>query len=225
MTEAISGSNNDYYLPDKNKTVKEQQGLADPEAFLKILVAQMKYQNPMQPQDSETFISQLTQMASMEQMYNMGRSMDKMAAQYEMARYFQLIGQQVSIVNKDQIITGQVGGVTIYGEQPSFYLDGDFNGEHYTLGQVINITSNANNNSLLPYLNLVDRQVTVKDGNSEITGIIEKVLMQNGNVLVTIDGSEYSVGQIIELHSMPEEETAAAPEAETDTTEEIITEV
>ncbi|KJS10878.1 MAG: hypothetical protein VR67_16450 [Peptococcaceae bacterium BRH_c8a] len=224
MTEAISSSSNDYYLPDKNKT-KEQQGLADPAAFLKILVAQMKYQNPMQPQDSETFISQLTQMASMEQMYNMGQSMDKMATQYEMARYFQLIGQQVSLVNEDEIITGQVGGVTLLDDQPTFYLDGGFSGEHYTLDQVINITGNANDNSLLPYLDLVDRQVTVIDDNVEISGLVEKVLMQNGNVLITIDGSEYSVGQIIELHSRPEEETTTVPEVETETTEEIITEV
>jgi len=204
MTEAISGSSNNYYLPDKNETVKEQQSLADPEAFMKILVAQMKYQNPMQPQDSEAFISQLTQIASMEQIYNMSQSMDKMAAEYEMARYFQLINQQVSLVSGDEIITGRVGGVAFDSDsKPYFYFAGAFNGEHYTLDQVVNITS-VNDSSPLPYLALVGQQVTVQDGTDEITGVVEKVLMQNGGVSVRVNGTDYNVGQIIKLHGAPE---------------------
>lgn len=220
MTEAISSSSNSYYLPDQTETVQGESGLYDPDAFLKILVAQMTYQNPMEPQDSATFVTQLSAMASMEQMYNVSQSMDTMAAEYEMDRYFQLIGHEVSLVNGDEIINGRVEGVFI-SDQPYFYLEGD-DTYGYTLDQVVDITGNLTDNSLLAYLTLVGRQVTVEDDSSEITGIVEKVLLQNGNVLITIDGSDYSVGQIIELQGMPEENTAQDPD-DSGSGEEIIT--
>lgn len=207
MTEAVSGSSNDYYLPDNSQTTTEQQTLADPDAFLKILVAQMKYQNPMEPQDSATFISQLTQMASMEQIYNMSQSMDNMASEYEMARYFQLIGQQVSVVNEDSITTGLVGGVAFSDNEPYFYFEGASNGNQYTLDEVISITGSANDDLLLPYLSLVGQQITVKDDDSETSGVVEKVLLKNGSVYVRVNGADYSAVQITEVSSAPEETT------------------
>jgi len=228
MTDAINGSSNDYSLPDKSQTVQQEQSLADPDAFLKILVAQMKYQNPMQPQDSATFISQLTQMASMEQTYNMSQSMDKMSSEYEMARYFQLIGQQVSLVNEDKITTGLVGGVGIEDNKPYFYFNGASNGGHYTLDQVTNITGSASDSSLLlPYLSLVGCQATVKDGDSQVSGEVEKVLLKGGSVFIRVNGTDYSAAQITELQSVPEKSIttddsgnaeAAIPASETETT-------
>lgn len=205
MTEPVSGGNNDYYLPDKKTASKSGQGLADPEAFLKILVAQMKYQNPMQPQDSAAFISQLTQMASMEQMYNVSRSMELMAREYGISRYYQLIGQQVSLFNDDKTITGRVGGITFKNSNPYFYLGESPGSELYTIDQLINVTTITNVNELLPYLALTGRQVTIKDGDSLITGPVEKVLAQNGSVLVRVAGSDYNAGQIIELHNIVEQ--------------------
>ncbi len=225
MTEAVGSSSNNYYLPGKNEMVKEQKGLADPDAFLKILVAQMKYQNPMEPQDSATFVAQLSQMATMEQMFKVSQSMDKMAAQYEMDRYFQLIGHQVSLVNGDEVVTGRVGGVAFNDNKPYFYLEGAFHGEQYTMDQLIHITGNPNTSVLLPYLSLVGQSVTVKEGISSLTGTVEKVFLQDGNVLVTINGNDYSVSMITELHGVPEPSVEHPPESEPDnTTEDMETE-
>lgn len=205
MPEAISGSNSDYYLPDKKQPAKEAKGLADTDAFLKILVAQMKYQNPMEPQDSATFITQLSQMASMEQMYNVSQSMDKMATEYEAARYYQLIGRQVSISTDGELITGRVGGLSFKEGKPYFYLDGAPNGGQYLLEQVVNVTGDSGENELLPYLSLVDRIVSLKDGDSIISGQVEKALLLNGAVQVTINGTKYPAINIIEVKGEPNE--------------------
>ncbi|MBQ9567754.1 MAG: hypothetical protein IJR31_06740, partial [Lachnospiraceae bacterium] len=42
----------------------------DKQAFLKLLVAQMKYQDPMQPTDNTEYVSQLAQFSSLEAMNN-----------------------------------------------------------------------------------------------------------------------------------------------------------
>ncbi len=201
MMEPI-GKTGDYYLPEDNKKAGRPQGLQDPNAFLKILVAQMKYQNPMQPQDSATFVTQLSQMASMEQMYNVSQSMNKMASAYEMARYFQLIGQQVSLVKNDEVISGQVGGVLFEDDQPYFYLAGAPLGDKYTLDQLTGITGTSTD-QLLPYLSLVGLKVTINLDNGDKTGIVEKVLLQNGSAAVQVDGEIYGVDRIREVTGAP----------------------
>ncbi|MCG8401349.1 MAG: hypothetical protein MJA84_07100 [Firmicutes bacterium] len=99
-------------------------------------------------------------------------------------------------------------------DEPYFYLAGN-DSYAYTLDQLVDVTGSPNDNSLLAYMTLVGQQVTVKDDSAEITGLVEKVLLENGDVMVTVDGSNYSVGQIIELQSRPKEPTAHSGGGET----------
>lgn len=46
-------------------------GTATKENFLQLLVAQIKHQNPLNPQDGTQFLSQLSQFTEMEQMLGM----------------------------------------------------------------------------------------------------------------------------------------------------------
>ncbi len=62
----------------------------DKDAFLQLLVAQMKYQDPMQPTSNTEYISQYAQFSQVEQMQNMAGSMD-------LQRASQLVGEEVYI--------------------------------------------------------------------------------------------------------------------------------
>lgn len=62
----------------------------DKEAFLQLLVAQMKYQDPLEPTSNTEYISQYAQFSQVEQMQNM-------AASTELARASSLVGQQVYV--------------------------------------------------------------------------------------------------------------------------------
>lgn len=212
MTEAVNNNQNDYYLPD-NQTPTQTQSLADPEAFLKILVAQLKYQNPLEPQDSSEFVAQLTQMASMEQMFNVANSMDKMSSQYELARYFDLIGQQVLLGKEDEVVTGVVGGVVIYNGEPSFYLLGDPDGQQYTLDQLLSVTDSADYN-ILNYSSLIGHNVVIQDDSSEVTGTVEKIAIQDGGIAVWVNGEAYGIGLIKEVHGVAGEPGTELPEDE-----------
>lgn len=62
----------------------------DKDAFLQLLVAQMQYQDPLEPTSNTEYISQYAQFSQVEQMQNM-------ASTTELARATSLVGQEVYI--------------------------------------------------------------------------------------------------------------------------------
>lgn len=70
--------------------VKEASSDMDKDAFLQLLVAQMKYQDPLQPTSNTEYISQYAQFSQVEQMQNM-------AASVELQRASQLVGENVYV--------------------------------------------------------------------------------------------------------------------------------
>lgn len=81
-----------------NKTTGSQSGM-DKESFLQLLVAQMKYQDPLEPTSNTEYISQYAQFSQVEQMQNM-------AATSELSRASSLVGKQVYV--KTTTATGEV---------------------------------------------------------------------------------------------------------------------
>ena len=77
---------------DKSK-VKNGSNL-DKDAFLQLLVAQMKYQDPLEPTSNTEFISQYAQFSQVEQMQNM-------AGTTELARATSLVGKEVYVKTTD----------------------------------------------------------------------------------------------------------------------------
>lgn len=63
-TSPLSGTGTGAGNTEKAKT----DGLANQEAFLQLLVAQIQNQNPLNPADGVEFLNQLTQFSSLEQM-------------------------------------------------------------------------------------------------------------------------------------------------------------
>lgn len=71
-------------------TSKTNGSNMDKDAFLQLLVAQTKYQDPLEPTSNTEFISQYAQFSQVEQMQNMAGSMD-------LSRASALVGQEVYI--------------------------------------------------------------------------------------------------------------------------------
>ena len=55
--------------------------LANKEVFLQLLVAQLKHQNPLQPQDGVQFVTQLAQFSQLEQSTQMTQDLDAIKQQ------------------------------------------------------------------------------------------------------------------------------------------------
>ena len=87
-------------------------GDLDKEAFLQLLVTQMKYQDPLEPTDNTEYVSQLATFSELEQMTNLVASSD-------LTRASQLVGQYVTVKEKNEttgeetIKGGKVDYVTV----------------------------------------------------------------------------------------------------------------
>lgn len=76
------------------------QGLGK-DAFLKILVTQLQYQDPLQPMNDREFISQMAQFSSLEQMANVAANLERLEKVNTLGLAYDLIGAAVRYKNAD----------------------------------------------------------------------------------------------------------------------------
>ncbi|MBD5517080.1 MAG: flagellar hook capping protein [Lachnospiraceae bacterium] len=113
-------------LANSNKKVTGSDSL-DKDAFLQLLVAQMKYQDPLEPTSNTEYISQYATFSELEQMQNMSASMD-------LFRASSLVGQTVLLKVTDSAgrTTNVQGNVDyVVYEKNKAYLS--VNGDLYSM--------------------------------------------------------------------------------------------
>ncbi len=109
---------------EKKKTANDS---LDKDAFLQLLVAQMKYQDPLEPTSNTEYISQFATFSELEQMQNMSASMD-------LFRASSLVGQTVllKVTDSEGRTTDVQGNVDyVVYEKNKAYLS--VNGDLYSM--------------------------------------------------------------------------------------------
>lgn len=116
-----------------NKTNKPGGALGK-DAFLQLLVTQMKYQDPLSPMENTEYISQLATFSQLEELQNMGESMN-------ISKALSLTGQLV-MMKVTNAVTGETGFVTGYVdyitiENGKAYLN--IKGQDYSIDDLYNV--------------------------------------------------------------------------------------
>lgn len=134
----IAGVEDGKIIPSASQnSLSSANNAMDKDAFLQLLVAQMKYQDPLQPTSNTEYISQYAQFSQVEQMQSMSASMD-------LQRASELVGKEVYVrttgINGDtQYIQGKVDYV-VY-ENGKAYLS--INESLYSLDDLDTVTDPA----------------------------------------------------------------------------------
>lgn len=69
----------------------------DKDAFLQLLVTQLKHQDPMKPMDDTAFIAEMAQFSSLEQMQNMNKLLEQQQSFGALSQASGMIGKHVQL--------------------------------------------------------------------------------------------------------------------------------
>ena len=121
VVSAINAQSSSYIGGKKDSGAKND---LDKEAFLKLLVTQMQYQDPMNPGDSTEYMSQLAQYSSLEATMNISTAVEKGTS-------MNLVGQYVIMNNTDSAgnsapISGLVEFATMKDGEVLLSINGNY---------------------------------------------------------------------------------------------------
>lgn len=87
----------------------------DREAFLKLLVTQLKHQDPLQPLDQSEFIAQLAQLQAVQESIEINKNVQQLLGLQEWTHTLGLLGKRVTARNPQtgQPLQGMVEGVDL----------------------------------------------------------------------------------------------------------------
>lgn len=93
------------------------------EDFLKILLTQLTYQDPLKPMDNQEFMAQMAQFTSLEQTQQLNEKMSTLISNQAALQSVGLIGRTVDITaDAGSSITGSVTALSLTGESPLLTL-------------------------------------------------------------------------------------------------------
>ncbi len=199
---------------------KEKKRKLDKQAFLELLITELRNQNPLEPLDNKDLISQLTQLTSLEQISNMTKSVtDFIAANtsFVKAQASSMIGKTVVVKANDiDVSDGKAPPIYFKLEEPArvileiedakgnkvFYKDlGELNeGFQYYVWDAKN-----NEGVLLPdgkyYYSVY--KVNPDGSREEIGGLesgrVEAVQFEGNEIYILMNGTRYPISSIIEI--------------------------
>ena len=195
IAQIVDGKIVESTTQESLKNSKKASGnTLDKEAFLQLLVAQMKYQDPMEPTSNTESVSQYAQFAQVETMQNMSANMD-------LQRATSLVGQEVHIKTtgasgETTLLTGRVDYVIYENGTPYLVV----NEGMYSLDNLYTVSDKE-------YITAYDKATTLVNGINQLPAL-------NG-ISAKIDGE--AIDRLNEMYqNMSEyEKTFVAPEKAT----------
>ena len=132
-TEAMTPTANSFTAADAASTAAAE----DKQMFLELMVAQLRYQDPLNPTDSGEFLAQSAQFTALEKMQDVSDRVGALLGSQMAFGAGAMVGQQVSWLGEDGVTTstGTIDGVTFGAEGPVF----DIGGTQVPLAQLLSV--------------------------------------------------------------------------------------
>lgn len=116
-------------LPDSNSgpalPVENPGASLDRDAFLKLLVAQLKYQDPTKPADTSQMLAQSAQLTMVERLDELTAAYQASAASQQLSLAGTIVGRQISFLDEDATpVTALVESAQVTGNDMLLIADG-----------------------------------------------------------------------------------------------------
>jgi hypothetical protein len=147
--------------------------------FMRLLVAQMRNQNPLEPQNSAEFMAQLAQFESLNQMKTVARGMQIMQAMTELSSATGMIGKTVTATQVDATpVTRDMVGREL------------FNKPYIRLTSIERADVDMDQR-------VKDALVDAANAGTEISGVVDKVVTSPDGIPMLMVG-----GKVVDLFSV-----------------------
>lgn len=196
MTNSIDSS---YYLSNANvKQSTTGNNTLGKDAFLKLLVTQLKNQDPISPMDNSEFISQMATFSQLEQIMSINEEIEELIETnktQQMFSYQSLLGKEVQWNKEtysddnqtDPILEsgrGTITSIKFSDDGAIFYLA---DGTKLTADNISGISALMNANAFTDASNLIGKKINwEKDGQIQ-TSIVKAVSQKDGQIYYLLD--------------------------------------
>lgn len=116
---AVEGVSNGNFevMPSEYTEGKSTSSVLGKDEFLNLLVTQLQYQDPLEPQNDTEFIAQMAQFSSLEQMQNLNTSFSDFKA-------YSLVGKYATAEYGTDTMEGYIESVVNAGDETFAVIDG-----------------------------------------------------------------------------------------------------
>lgn len=185
--------------------------------FMKLLIAQLSHQNPLQPMDGQEFSAQLAQFSALEQMTNVNTNIQKLIQSQQAATnsaMINMIGKQVDVLGNGITHTsGETHNLNYFLPERAASVTVDVYDSLGQLVRTLNGTASKGNNTVLwQGLNNAGEplpegdytfKVTATDANGKVLeaktftkGTVSEVLFEDGKTFAIVNGEKISADSI-----------------------------
>jgi flagellar basal-body rod modification protein FlgD len=196
-----------YTEPAEETQYGTSSSSSDPQAlgkddFLKLLVAQLQNQDPLDPMDNAEFMSQTAQFSMLEELQSQSALFEDMAFSQKLTQAAGMIGMRAQVYDPvtGDLVTSPITGLTIQDGDVYFIIDEIA----YRFEDLVEIygPQDAITNELEHGLSLIGKKVTVTDDNDlEHVGTVWAVEVRDDKVFIRISDNEgrYSLDSITQV--------------------------
>ncbi|MEZ5505109.1 MAG: flagellar hook assembly protein FlgD [Gammaproteobacteria bacterium] len=126
-TSSISSNSvlNDLSISSKQNDQVTGDAAADKNMFMKLLLAQIKNQDPLKPTEQTDFVAQLAQFSSLEGIQNLNSSVQDIGSMYRSSQAL----QATALVGREVLVPGQVGYLETGGKIEGMIVEGQAAGD------------------------------------------------------------------------------------------------
>lgn len=180
----------------KSKGVAGPGGDLGKDQFLKLLLAQLKNQDPLKPMDDSQFIAQLAQFSALERMQELDNHMARLLEVEQFGQAYGLIGKEV------EARTGKSGETAKGIVESVKMVDGSavlsVGGKSVKLTDVSSVVERESS-QLAQASNLIKMEVEARiaETGETVRGIVDEVKMENGSVVLKIGGRTVRLRDVI----------------------------
>jgi len=184
INDVSSKLSNQYGEKTKARTTGSE---LSKDAFLQLLVTELKYQDPLNPTNDKDFLAQMAQFSALEQMQNMSTSMNAQQANNLIGKTVtaKLVGEKPG---DDQTITGVVEATKIKSGKTYVVV----NGNDVEVNQVESIYDAGTTNDAYKMIGREIKYLFTNDNQQieEKEGVVKGIRIENGERYAVLDETQ-----------------------------------